>query len=262
MSLGPFNLQWRKPSPDSPVPTPLPHGISRSYIPTTSGPLELLSALPSSVISINRTPLFFAHGGFGCASIWTSYMLFFASRGYPCYAISYRGHGASWYPGFLQMYFTGREAIAGDLVTGIEEVERLEGQRRKTEERVRVVLVAHSAGGALAQWVLSRGFARVTGLCMFAAVPGFGSYVLMSFASCDCVADVKPGGLATNSGLFRRLFTSFTAALILGIFLRRPSKSTTPFSHFKRPPLLSKTWSGFSVRTSPCAGLYKDYGPS
>jgi pimeloyl-ACP methyl ester carboxylesterase len=102
-------------------------------------------------------------------------MLFFSARGYVCYAVSYRGHGRSWYPSFLAMYLTGRRAFAGDLVAGIEGVERLEGERRKSGEKVGVVLVAHSAGGALAQWVLGKGLVRVEGLCLFAAVPGFGS---------------------------------------------------------------------------------------
>jgi pimeloyl-ACP methyl ester carboxylesterase len=77
------------------------------------------------------------------------------------------------------MYFTSRESIAEDLVAGIEEVERLESERRKTQEKVRVVLIAHSAGGALSQWVLSKGLVRVQGFCMFAAVPGFGSCVFL-----------------------------------------------------------------------------------
>jgi pimeloyl-ACP methyl ester carboxylesterase len=176
MPFGPFALQWRTPAPNPPVPTPLPDGISRTYISTPSGPLELLFTLPSSSSASIKTPLFFAHGGFGCASIWTSYMLFFASNGYPCYAVSYRGHGGSWYPSCWQMYFTSREAIAEDLVAGITEVERRVGERRNTGEKVGVVLIAHSAGGALAQWVLSRRLVKVQGFCMFAAVPGFGSY--------------------------------------------------------------------------------------
>ena len=63
-------------------------------------------------------------------------MLFFSSRGYPCYAVSYRGHGGSWYPGFWKMYFTSRGCIAEDLVAGIKEVERLEGERRKVAEKI------------------------------------------------------------------------------------------------------------------------------
>jgi pimeloyl-ACP methyl ester carboxylesterase len=201
MPFGPFTLQWRTPSPNPPPGTPLPSGITRTYIPTPSGPLELLIALPSKPSSSTKPPLFFAHGGFGCASVWLSYMLFFSSRGYPCYAVSYRGHGGSWYPSFLGMYFTSRGTIARDLVAGIEEVERLECERRGGEE-VRVVLVAHSAGGALAQYVLSRGMVRVSGFCMLAAVPGFGSYVsVLSLVAYREIADYVPDGLVTAFGL-------------------------------------------------------------
>ena len=175
MPFGPFVLRWRTPSPNPPHPAPLPDGITRTYISTPSGPLELLSALPIS--PSNKPPLFFAHGGFGCASVWINYLLFFSARGYPCYATSYRGHGGSWYPGFWAMYFTTRDRLADDLVDGIREVERVEGERRKAEEKVRVVLIAHSAGGALSQWALGKGMVKVQGLCLFASVPGFGSYV-------------------------------------------------------------------------------------
>ncbi|KAH8728655.1 Alpha/Beta hydrolase protein [Phaeosphaeriaceae sp. PMI808] len=183
MPFGPFALQWRAPSPNPPSGTPLPPGIQRSYIKTACGPLELLSAIPShsSHSPSNKPPLFFAHGGFGCASVWLAYMTFFSSHGYPCYAISYRGHGNSWYPGFWQMYFTGRHAIGEDLVAGIKGVERLEAERRNSEEKVRVVLISHSAGGALSQYVLSRGMCDVQGFCMLAAVPGFGSWSCYKF---------------------------------------------------------------------------------
>jgi pimeloyl-ACP methyl ester carboxylesterase len=98
------------------------------------------------------------------------------------------------------MYFTSRGTIARDLVAGIEEVERLECERRG--EEVRVVLVAHSAGGALAQYVLSREMARVSGFCMLAAVPGFGSYVsVLSLVMYRQFADYDADGLATLFGL-------------------------------------------------------------
>lgn len=74
------------------------------------------------------------------------------------------------------MYFTGRHAIGEDLVAGIHAVEKLEGKRREeAQEKVGVVLISHSAGGALSQYVLSKGMCRVQGFCMLAAVPGFGS---------------------------------------------------------------------------------------
>jgi len=175
MPFGPFILQWRAPSPNPPPPSALPKGISRNYIDTASGPLELLSAIP--VEPSAQPPLFFAHGGFGCAEVWLEYMQYFAAKGIPCYAVSYRGHGKSWYPGFWRMYFTTRRSIAQDLEDCVAHVEKLEAQRRGLPEgkKVRVVMVAHSGGGALCQYALSRGMATVQGFCMLAAVPAFGS---------------------------------------------------------------------------------------
>ncbi|KAF1829452.1 alpha/beta-hydrolase [Decorospora gaudefroyi] len=181
MPFGPFTLQWRTPSPNPPPPSPLPNGITRTYINTPGGPLELLCALPATPSPRPKPPLFFAHGGFGCAAVWHAYMTFFAARGYACYAISYRGHGASWYPSFWALFFSGRAAMAQDLVAGVREVERREGGRVAKGERVGVVLVAHSAGGALAQWVLGRGMVRVEGFCLLGGVPGFGSWSCYTF---------------------------------------------------------------------------------
>jgi alpha-beta hydrolase superfamily lysophospholipase len=73
------------------------------------------------------------------------------------------------------MYFTSRQRIGEDLCAGIKFVEGMEGERRGGKESVKVVLVAHSAGGALSQYVLSRGMCSVQGFCLFAGVPGFGS---------------------------------------------------------------------------------------
>lgn len=173
--LGPFALQWRRPSPNPPLSSNLPEGITRSFIHTSSGPIELLTALPSKTSDNSKPPLFFAHGGMGCAEVWLPYMQYFSARGYPCYAISYRGHGISWYPSFLRMYFTTRHTIAEDLAAGVRYVEAAESSRRGASDTTRVVLIAHSAGGALSQYALSRKMIQVQGFCMLAAVPGFGS---------------------------------------------------------------------------------------
>lgn len=178
MPFGPFALQWRRPSPNPPPSTPLPAGITRSSVHTPSGPLELLTALPTKSVASSdekKPPLFFAHGGFGCAEQWLNYMQYFATAGHPCYAISYRGHGKSWYPWFWRMYFTTRGTMAEDLAAGVKYVEALEAARRGTPG-TKVVLIAHSAGGALSQYALSRKMFEVQGFCMFAAVPGFGSW--------------------------------------------------------------------------------------
>lgn len=84
------------------------------------------------------------------------------------------------------MYFTGRHAIGEDLVAGIEAAEKLEQERIQAQEKTRVVLVAHSAGGALSQYVLSRGMCSVQGLVLLAAVPGFGSYAISWVSRSDC----------------------------------------------------------------------------
>lgn len=110
-------------------------------------------------------------------------MLAFAAKGYACYAVSYRGHGGSWYPSFLRMFFTGREAFGRDLVYGIEEAGRMERVRKGVDvEMEDMVLIAHSAGGGLSQYLLARGKLRVKGLCLFAAVPGLGRLVTLSLS--------------------------------------------------------------------------------
>ncbi|EON60926.1 hypothetical protein W97_00136 [Coniosporium apollinis CBS 100218] len=102
-------------------------------------------------------------------------MTFFSQRhNIPCYALSLRGHGGSFYPSFLRMlYATFKSDLADDLVAGIEFAERRE--RETGAEDGRVVLVGHSSGGGLSQDVLSRGRVRVRGLVLAAAVPGYGS---------------------------------------------------------------------------------------
>ena len=58
--------------------------------------------------------------------------------------------------------------LADDVVAAIQWVqERENGQE--------VVLVGHSSGGGLSQFILSEGEVRVRGLVLAAAVPGFGS---------------------------------------------------------------------------------------
>lgn len=55
---------------------------------------EVLACLPGR--DGHETPLLFVHGSFVGAWMWTStFMPWFAAAGYPCYAVSLRGHGAS-----------------------------------------------------------------------------------------------------------------------------------------------------------------------
>ncbi|KAF1982194.1 alpha/beta-hydrolase [Aulographum hederae CBS 113979] len=163
-------------TPSSPLALP-PH-IQRTYISTPSGQLELLVAEPtSSSSSARKSPTFFAHGGCGAAAVWLEYMTFFSQKhGIPCYAVSCRGRGASWYPSFLRLYFTTKRMLADDLVAGIRYVEDLENEKARGGEKVQLVLVGHSSGGGLSQLILNAGDVSVQGLALLGAIPGYGSY--------------------------------------------------------------------------------------
>ncbi|EGO53840.1 hypothetical protein NEUTE1DRAFT_132309, partial [Neurospora tetrasperma FGSC 2508] len=207
------NIHFRHPSSSSSLPIPLPPlppGISRSFIPTPHGDLEILHTTTTSSSS-QQPALFFIHGGMGSASVWLEYLSFFSQQqqqrqNIPCYAISMRGHGGSWYPSYLRMvYGTTKGDLTGDVVSGIRwAVDRERGQRKQQQlgrgvikgqgkevgkdvdvdhverkEEVEMVLIGHSSGGGLAQYILSAGLlgglsVKVKGLVLMGAVPGFG----------------------------------------------------------------------------------------
>lgn len=165
-----FNLRWTQ----SPTFVPLPPTINRTFVNTSSGEIELLISAPSpepgSRACISRPPVLFVHGGFGHASVWLPWMTYLHHKHYAgtTYAVSVRGHGASWTPRFWQMSLTTKDIMATDVVAAIEEIEGREGGQR-------VVLVGHSAGGGLSQLILTKGLAKVQGLALVAAIPNFGS---------------------------------------------------------------------------------------
>ncbi|KAK4165074.1 Alpha/Beta hydrolase protein [Cladorrhinum sp. PSN259] len=166
-------LHFRPPPSNHPLP-PLPKGITRHFVQTPSGKIEVLYAAPSSSKpspeNANASPIFFVHGGMGGAWVWQEYLTFLASHyGIPCYAVSMRGHGSSWHPSYLRMVFaTTKYMLATDVVNAIKWVEEREGGRE-------VVYVGHSSGGGLGQYILSEKMVRVKGLVLAGAVPGFGS---------------------------------------------------------------------------------------
>jgi pimeloyl-ACP methyl ester carboxylesterase len=168
------------PSPTPPHPVDLPAHISRHYIPTPLGTLELLSAQPSPSTSSTPTSykkaILFQHGGFGHAAVWLPFLSFFPQHGYPCYAISMRGHGASWKPSFFNLVWRyGKGSMAQDLKAGVEFVRQFEAEKRGGEiPEEDLVLVGHSAGGGLAQWFLSEGMGSVGGLVILAGFPNSG----------------------------------------------------------------------------------------
>lgn len=168
-------LRWRRPT--APL-LPLPSGVERFFLDTPGGKIEVLYAAPqrpsqtaptSTTPPSHASPLFFVHGGMGGAWVWLEYLQYFSARGVPCYAVSMRGHGGSYYPSFLRMvYWTTKRMLADDVLAGLRWAQEREGGRE-------VVLVGHSSGGGLSQLILSEKEARVKALVLVGAVPGFGS---------------------------------------------------------------------------------------
>lgn len=114
---------------------------------TPSGPLELLACLPLQPKS--QQPLLFVHGSHGSASCFRALLPSVAQAGYPCYALSLRGHGKSWQPNaFAYHTLTGILAYVDDVKASLDYL--------ATEHPdASPVLVGHSMGGGVLQRTLS-----------------------------------------------------------------------------------------------------------
>ena len=166
-------LHWSAhPNPHIPE-SDLPPNATRHFVQSSEGPLEILVVEPLVTQQRRGQALFFQHGAFGCASIWLPYATYFSRLGYPCYAFSVRGHGASWVPEVMEMWWTTKAALARDMVAGIEWA-KAEETKKRASDTAGIVLVGHSIGGGLAQYVLSNELVTATGLILCGAAPGSG----------------------------------------------------------------------------------------
>lgn len=162
-----FGLRWTQ----QPQYRPLPSHIERKFVQMQSGPLELLACEPRKPSDNGTCPaIFFVHGGYGCASVWLDWMTYLYQQDYPgrLYAYSVRNHGASHAVSYFQMVFnTSLDDVAMDLAACVDHAQELNAGQS-------MVVVAHSAGGGLAQYALAKGLIRARGLCLVDAVPHFG----------------------------------------------------------------------------------------
>lgn len=122
--------------------------------------LELL--LCPETADAKRTPLLFVHGAHVGAWCWEEHFLpWFASRGFPAYAVSLRGHGAS--GGRERLNHFGLADYARDLAAAVAVIGRPP------------VLVGHSMGGMVAQKYLGIAAEGDCAAAVFACpVPSFG----------------------------------------------------------------------------------------
>jgi pimeloyl-ACP methyl ester carboxylesterase len=119
--------------------------------------LEVRSRLPAR--GNTRPPLLFIHGGYCDAWCWEPHFLpWFAARGYPAYALSLRGHGAS----------GGRESLfVASLDDYMGDVERVCAALPAPP-----VLIGHSMGAAIVERLLDTPAVRAAAL--LAPVPPAG----------------------------------------------------------------------------------------
>ncbi len=119
--------------------------------------IEVVSRLPKR--PTRKPPLLFVHGGFCDAWCWTPYFLpWFAARGWPAYALSLRGHGAS--GGMSSLFVAGLDDFVAD-------VEHVAAQLSSPP-----MLVGHSMGAAVIERMLATRPVRAAAL--LAPVPPAG----------------------------------------------------------------------------------------
>ena len=160
-----WNLKWTR---SQPLFHPLPSNSNRDFVQTPLGLIELLVCQPPFQFP-KQKPVLFVHGGFGHASVWLEWMTYLSQHyNARTYAVSVRNHGASYVcSSFARMvYRTSLDDLASDVVAAINEVESREG--------VSPILVSHSAGGALVQFILANGMAKTPALALTGVVPHYG----------------------------------------------------------------------------------------
>ena len=119
--------------------------------------LEIRERLPAS--ATRKPPLLFVHGGYCDAWCWEPFFLpWFAARGYPSYALSLRGHGAS--GGARMLFVAGLDDYEAD-------VEHVAGELDAPP-----ILIGHSMGAAIVERIVAK--RPVRGAALLAPVPPAG----------------------------------------------------------------------------------------
>ncbi len=160
-----------------------------------SARLEILEALPG--VETARPPLLFVHGAF--AGAWTfaeHFLPYFAAHGFPSYALSLRGHGASY----------GRDSLTwASLADFVEDLEEAVAAIGGTP-----VLVGHSMGALVVMKYLERATAPAAALV--APVPPHGllpASLTLAFAQPALLVELNAmlaTGRASMDAMHRALF--------------------------------------------------------
>jgi pimeloyl-ACP methyl ester carboxylesterase len=144
-----------------------------------------------------KSPILFVHGAYVGAWCWEAHFLdWFAARGYPAYAVSLRGHGAS--PGRKELDRFGIADYTDDLAEAVKRLPRPP------------VLVGHSMGALVVQKYLER--ASVSAAILACPVPPYGlmpSSFSLAFTRPALFAQINSlaaGGRVSSEALGEALF--------------------------------------------------------
>jgi non-heme chloroperoxidase len=172
--------------------------------------LELLAAEP--LAPSYPHPLLFLHGAFVGAWCWAEHFLpWLAEQGFACYALSFRGHGAS--RGREQLMTAGVDDYVEDVFEAVSRIGRPP------------VLIGHSMGGFVAQKYLED--ARAPAAVLMASVPPQGllaSQLKLAFANPTLFAElnsVLAHGRGSPQALHKALFAGPVAPEKLAEWFRR-----------------------------------------
>src|SRR5690242_21537409 len=121
--------------------------------------LEVRKRMPAR--ASQKPPLLFIHGGYCDAWFWEPYFLpWFAERGFPAYALSLRGHGAS--GGRDSLFLAGLDDYEAD-------VEHVAGTLAAPP-----ILIGHSMGAAIVERIVAK--RPVRGAALLAPLPPAGLF--------------------------------------------------------------------------------------
>lgn len=171
--------------------------------------LELLEAAP--LAPEYPHPLLFLHGAFTGAWCWAEHFLrHFATQGFACYALSFRGHGAS--RGRESLMSSGIQDYVEDVFEAVNRIGRPP------------VLVGHSMGGFVGQKYVED--APVPGLALLAPVPPqglFASQLKLAFENPTLFAELNTllsRGRASPEVMHKALFSGPVVAEKLAEWFR------------------------------------------
>lgn len=150
--------------------------------------LEILEYLPE--VNSELPPLIFIHGANHGAWCWQEHFLpYFFSKGFPCYALSFRGHGGS--EGHEKLHSFSLADYMDDVL------ETMKFLKNKP------VLIGHSMGGAVVQKLLHLYPDKIIAAVLIASIP--------------------PNGMLRD--LSRLIFTRFKDITQMVLFLRGKSRN-------------------------------------